>query len=88
MHTVPIWFLYLPTEGAIEANIIGLAMQTTGTEDVVAVQKTCLVVLLMTQVTDEGMEAGIVWIKQLIIREDNSSCHLEKTAKKIKILNK
>lgn len=71
-------FLYLPTEGAIEAIVIGPATQTTGTEDVVAVQKTWLAVLLMTQVTDEGMEAGIVWIKQVIIRENDSSCHLER----------
>lgn len=77
-YTFPIWFLVLPTEGAIEAIFTGPAMQTTGTEDVVAVQKTRLVVLLMTQVTDEGMEAGIVWIKQLIIRENDSSCHLGK----------
>lgn len=69
-------YLRLPTEGAIEVIVIGPATQATGTEDVVAVQKTRLVVLLMTQVTDEWMEPVIVWIPQVIVRKDDSSCHL------------
>lgn len=37
----------LPTEGAAEAAVIGPATQTAGTEDVVAVQQTGGLVLLM-----------------------------------------
>lgn len=69
-------YLRLPTEGAIEVIVIGPATQATGTEDVVAVQNTWLAVLLMTQVTDEGMKPVIVWIPQVIVQEDDSSCHL------------
>lgn len=60
-------YLHLPTEGAIEAIVIGPATQATGTEDVVAVQKTWLAVLLMTQVTDKWREPVIVWIPQVIV---------------------
>ncbi|KTF73699.1 hypothetical protein cypCar_00046704, partial [Cyprinus carpio] len=42
-------FVLIPTEGAIDAIVIGPATQTTGTDDVVAVQKTWLVVLFMAQ---------------------------------------
>lgn len=69
-------FVCLPAEGAIEAIVIDSATQAVGTEDVVAVQKTCFAVLLMTKVTDEGMEPVIVWIPLVIVREDDSSCHL------------
>lgn len=41
----------LPAEGATEAAVIGPATQAAGTEDVVAVQQTWGLVLLMAQVT-------------------------------------
>jgi len=60
----------------MEVIVIGSATQAAGTEDVVTAQKKWLAVLLMTQVTDEGMEPVIVWNPLVIMREDNSSRHL------------
>ena len=50
----------LPTEGAVEAVVTDSAMQAAGTEDVVAVQKTRLLVLPVAQVAHHGVAAGIV----------------------------
>lgn len=52
----------LPTEGAVEAAVMGLAAQTAGTEDVVAVQQTRRLVLLMAQGAYQGVDIATVYI--------------------------
>lgn len=67
----------LPTEGAAEAAVIGPASQAAGTEDVVAVQQTRGLVLLMAQVTHQRVDVSTVHITQVVQVGEDSSCHLQ-----------
>lgn len=70
----------LPTEGAAETAVIGPATQTAGTEDVVAVQQTGGLVLLMAQVTHQGVDFAAVHIAKVVQVAEDFPCHLNKTA--------
>lgn len=70
----------LPTEGAAEAAVTGPATQTAGTEDVVAVQQTGGLVLLMAQVTHQGVDLAAVHIAKVVQVAEDFPCHLNKTA--------
>ena len=67
---------FLPTEGAAETAVTGPASQAAGTEDVVAVQQTRGLVLLVTQVTHEGVDACTVHVIVMIQTGEDASGHL------------
>lgn len=68
----------LPTEGAAEAAVTGAASQAAGAEDVVAVQQTRGLVLLVTQETHQGVDARTVHVVLVVqTTGEDSSCHLQ-----------
>lgn len=67
---------FLPAEGAAEAAVIGPASKAAGTEDVVAIQQTGALVLLMAEVTHEGVDVSTVHIIQVVQIGEDASCHL------------
>lgn len=69
----------LPTEGAAETAVIGPATQTAGTEDVVAVQQARGLVLLMAQVTHQGVDLTTIHTTKVVQVGEDFSCHLKKT---------
>lgn len=68
----------LPTEGAAETAVIGPATQTAGTEDVVAVQQARGLVLLMAQVTHQGVDLTTIHTTKVVQVGEDFSCHLKK----------
>lgn len=73
--------LLLPAEGAAEAAVIGPATQAAGAEDVVAVQQTWGLVLLMAQVTHQGVNFATVHITKVIQVAEDLPRHLNKEPK-------
>lgn len=67
------WFLYLPTEGAIEAIIIGPATQATGSspEDMAGIAHST-----GGRWEDEGWHSLHLTGVHLALREQSSFCHL------------
>lgn len=70
----------LPAEGATEAAVIGPATQAAGTEDVVAIQQTRGLVLLMAQVTHQGVNLATIHITKVVQVAEDLSRHLNKEA--------
>ncbi len=66
----------LPTEGAAETAVAGSTTQTAGTEDVVAVQQTWGLVLLMAQVTHQGVDVTTIHITKVVQVVKDTSGHL------------
>lgn len=75
---MPVCSYVLPAEGATEAAVIGPATKAAGTEDVVAVQQARGLVLLVAQVTHQGVNLATIHITEVVQVAEDLPGHLNK----------